>query len=359
MRLRPILLCALCSAALLCGCEEEAQSSSVPEEKPPAQTASSPAAPVEVRNYSFPGFMKDSAVTDMLAKVDSRSFDSKAADKQVEVSPFEKYDCDRCFAEIYYSFKDKGKVGIINSNGTVIIEPEKYVSAKLVSNDLILLSYPEKSGKQPDLLYINDGYGTFISSEEAAKVDIVAMQAEDNLPVEYTLSVRGTSFDRNFDSIEKTDPSQIKTDKLVVEAYKATSGNRTYFLILDEYQNITVCEAPYALVRVKVGGEYGECYILDGDHYTELEKMIKSFGSESSSVRPSKDESLDYLQIVRGLNTGNQSTITMSPDGFCLTDEVSDDGTVRNKYFSLYPKETFVDLVNWVSEVVAGEYIKK
>ena len=113
MRLRPILLCALCSAALLCGCEEEAQSSSVPEEKPPAQTASSPAAPVEVRNYSFPGFMKDSAVTDMLAKEDSRSFDSKTADKQVDVSPFEKYDCDRCFAEIYYSFKDKGKVGII------------------------------------------------------------------------------------------------------------------------------------------------------------------------------------------------------------------------------------------------------
>lgn len=142
-------------------------------------------------------------------------------------------------------------------------------------------------------------------------------------------------------------------------AYKAVSGGRYYYLVLDEYYNITVCEAAYAQIRMKIGGTYGECYILNGDHYTELNKMIKSFGREQQAVKPSKDETLDYIQIVFGICTGEQLTVTVSADGLCLTDGLTVKGQPINKYFSAYPKDAFADLVGWVGEVAASEYEAK
>ena len=63
-------------------------------------------------------------------------------------------------------------------------------------------------------------------------------------------------------------------------------------------------------------------------------KMIRSFGSDTISVKPGKDEALDFIQIESGLNLGNKTVMTMSPDGFCFT-EASPDGTALNKYFAL------------------------
>ena len=146
------------------------------------------------------------------------------------------------------------------------------------------------------------------------------------------------------------------TNKPFSEIYKAVIGNQCYFLVLDEYRNITVCEAPYALISFKLAGKYGQCYILNNDDHSELLKMIHSFGSETISVKPSKDESLDYIRIESGLNIGEKRTITMSPDGFCLT-ETGSEAEGINRFFALYPKETFVDLVSWVNEVVSKEYV--
>lgn len=47
-------------------------------------------------------------------------------------------------------------------------------------------------------------------------------------------------------------------------------------------------EGAYAKVCVKVGGEYGECYLADHDDYNELVKMIDSFGNASYRTAPSK-----------------------------------------------------------------------
>ena len=64
---------------------------------------------------------------------------------------------------------------------------------------------------------------------------------------------------------------------------------------------------------------------------------------------------MDYILIESGLNIGDKKIFTMSPDGFCLTESFAPDGSA-NRFFTLYPKDTFVDLVNWVAEVAGKEY---
>ena len=354
MRFGPLLVCAAL-ALLLCSCEETADSSSAADEKPQKQTTSAQPQPVEVKEYSYPEFVKDKPVKDMLANVINVGFDPKEAVSFLEASPFKDHNCDRCLGGEYYTFYEDDFVGILNSEGRVILAPDKYSDAEMVASDLILLTYPKKKGKGEDFFQVNGSGGSIISEEEAGSAAICPIMTDQSASEQYCLAVRGVTASDVYDRIEKADPSLIVTDKTFSEIYKAVIGNRCYYLVLDEYKNITVCEAPYAQISFKIGGEYGQCYVLDGDDHSELLKMIHSFGTETISVKPSKDEALDYIRIESGLNIGDKRTVTMSPDGFCLTETLTENG-VPNRFFSLYPKETFVDLVNWVAEVAAKEY---
>lgn len=354
MRIGVLLVCAACALAL-CGCEENDSSSAVTEDKPVKQTTAVQPQPVEVREYAFPEFVREENTGDMLANVINVGFDPADAVSFLGVSPFKDYNCDRCFGGRYYTYYEDDHVGILDSSGKVLLEPGKYDSAEMVSDDLVVLGYPEKSGKPDDLFWLHDGGGEIVSREEAHRVLVEQITEGDSTTPQYSLSVRGKVGEALYDSIERVEPEMIVTKGSFDCIYKASIGSRCYFLVLDEYCNITVCEAPYALVSFKAAGEYGQCYILDGDDHTELMKMIHSFGSETISVKPSKDEALDYIRIESGLFAGEKRTLTMSPDGFCLTETVSENGTV-NRFFALYPKDTFVDLINWVAEVLPKEY---
>ena len=84
--------------------------------------------------------------------------------------------------------------------------------------------------------------------------------------------------------------------------------------------------------------------------------MITSFGSASDQPKPSKEEQLDFVQITFGTDTADKTVVTVSSEGFCLRDTVQNSGQTVNKYFSVFPKETFTDLVNWVGNVASQEY---
>lgn len=356
MRVR-IMIALAASALAMCGCEETVSSSSQPEEKPPVQTTAVTTQPVEVREYSFPEFVRSRAAGDMLSNVINVGFDPAEAESYLETDPFKDYNCERCLGGEYYTFYEDDYVGLLNSQGTVILNPDKYSSAKMAAKDLIVLSYPEGSNKKDSDSYfqVSGGFGHFITREEAFKLEITAIAVDESTAVQHALAVRGTVDSAVYDSIEKLEPSQIVTDKSFSQIYKAVLGSRAYYLVLDDYLNITVCEAPYAQISFKIGGEFGKCYVLDGDDHTELQKMIQSFGTETMSVKPGKDEAMDYIRIESGLNIGDKKIFTMSPDGFCLTESFAPDGSA-NRFFTLYPKDTFVDLVNWVAEVAGKEY---
>ncbi len=361
MKLRIITAACICAALCLCGCEEEESSGS------PASTGQTTAAvtqqqtsPVEVRKYEFPSFLGSEATADMLANIVSVGFDPAQSVTDAVTSPIEDVRCDKCFLGEYYTFNSKGHIGIANSNGAVIIEPGKYTGAELVSNELIKLNKTRSEDGVFDMLQVRDGVGRLVDAEfDPDNISVTELPGEDeSKPAQYCLAVRGKNDLHTYDSIEPLSKGALRTSRIYSAAYKASAGGRYYYLIFDEYYNLTICEAAYAQIRMKIAGTYGECYILNGDHYSELSKMIKSFGSEQQAVKPNKDETLDYIQIVFGICAGDQLTVTVSADGFCLTDGLTVKGQPINKYFSVYPKETFTDLVNWVGDVVSTEYAR-
>ena len=141
--------------------------------------------------------------------------------------------------------------------------------------------------------------------------------------------------------------------------YRAEKNGEFYYICFDRFYNYTIYNGAYGYVRLKVGEGYGECYILDYDDYTELTKLIESFGETSSVKSPSKDESLDYIQLETGYGTEDVVSMTISADGYCLTDHtVTGEQQTNNKFFSILDKESFVSLVKWVDQVLSTEYVR-
>lgn len=352
------LICVLAAGMLLCSCEQSESSSAAQTSKVTSVTTGQQSSPVEIRTYEFPDFMNGEDTSDMLSNVISGGFDPAAVSKAVAEGPKKGFDYDAELFGEYYVFRDEGFIGIMNSDGNVVLKADKYTSAEPLSGELVRLG----TGKEDEqrIILLRSGFGRFIDEGfNASEIVIKELPAEDEQSApHYTLAVLGKNISASYDSLEPISRGELSTSRVYTAAYKASSGGRYYYLVFDEYYNMTVCEAAYAQIRLKVAGTYGECYILDGDDYSELSKMIKSFGREQEAVKPSKDENLDYIQIVFGICAGDRLTVTVSADGLCLTDGLTSKGQPINKYFSAYPKETFADLVGWVGEVAAGEYEK-
>ncbi|MBR1392772.1 MAG: hypothetical protein IJ561_02940 [Ruminococcus sp.] len=359
----PAAACCLCALVMLCGCNGSDSSSSAAVSGSGTTTTSTrasaePSSQVEVRDYSFPEFMSDERTGDMLANVVSESFSYSQSVSTAEASPSQEHQAELCLLGEYYTFTEDGFVGLMNSYGTVILPADTYTDLRLVSNELVLLSYPDSQQKEPELMQIRDGSAKAVeSSFSTDNIEIREVSPDtEEAPDAYCMYIRGRADTGVYDSIEPLSQGSLSTSRMYSAAYKASVGGRYYYLVLDEYYNITVCEAAYAQVRLKVAGSYGECYILNGDDNNELNKMIKSFGAEQQNVKPSKDENLDYIQIVFGICSGDQLTVTVSADGFCLTDGLTVKGQPANKFFTVYSKDAFADLVNWVGEVLSLEY---
>ena len=162
-----------------------------------------------------------------------------------------------------------------------------------------------------------------------------------------------------WDSVEEISADSIDTNKAYKGCCKLTKNGGIYYACFDDFYNYDIYEGAYAKVCVKVGGEYGECYLADHDDYNELVKMIDSFGNASYRTAPSKDPGLDFIQITLGLKENTKTEITISSDGYCLTDTIeAAEGEAVNKYFSYLDKEDFADLILWCEQVLAEEYQK-
>lgn len=348
-------LCA-CAALLLCSCDKNEDSSQPAEDKTSRVTTVQPASPVEVKEYKYPEFLDSKETDDMLSNVLSAGFDINTAVTRAEISELGGYKPILCLLGEYYTFREEGKIGLLNKDGKVIVKTDRFVDATPVSNHIIQLDYPAAENKEPELMFVNGGMGMIINNEfDPSKIKIEETETEEGKKI-CSLSIFGVQDPRRYDTVVPVKAGEIRTSAKYAAAYKATSGNKKYYLLLDEYYNLTVCEGVYGRIAVKAGGRYGECYILDGDHSSELYKMIKSFGSTDQDVKPTKDETLDFIQITFGTDTADRTVVTVSSEGFCLTDAVSGGGQNVNKSFSVFSKDTFTDLVNWVDEVASQEY---
>ncbi len=360
MRLRKVLLCLACATvtAVFAGCEKETDKSSSSQSEAHKPSSGTSASTVEIKDYTFPEFLSAIETPDMLSNQVYSSFEEKDYVTSAQRQDFDGYECDMCFGDSYYTFKKDGFTGLLAVDGTVIIEADTYSSVELVSQNIVKLDYSDT--QQPsDYMRLSGNSGTLLSADSLLdnRIEFAETTDSETGKLCYQLKIDGReAYDTLWDSVEQVENESVVTSLEFNRAYKASSQGSSYFVVFDDYGNFKIFEGAYALIKLKIGNVYGECYVLSGDDYSELNKMITSFGDESYTSVPNKDETLDFIQIVFGLSTSDQVEVTISSDGYCLTDSITHNDQPVNKYFSVLSKETFVDLVNWVNDTLSAEY---
>ncbi|MBR1864725.1 MAG: hypothetical protein IJ806_11635 [Ruminococcus sp.] len=368
-----LLCCASLTVSWLTGCSEEIKtnSSSVPGTTLSSGSAKPAPEKVELKSYEFPEFLNTIKSPDMLSNPVLISFDANAAVSGVTSQPFEDLECVQLVEDAVYIFAKDGFKGVCDLNGKVLLEADTYTDIKPCSNGMLMLSRNKELNSPDDYAYFNEfGSFTMIDRYRFVPDDIVidavpaAEETEDTeeermiydliLPGNVTAG-SGTEFS-GWDRLEPMPVEELDTVRAYSAYYRAQKDGSFYIIGVDKYYNYTVYNGTYGMVKLRVGNDYGVCYILDYNDYTELDKMLQSFGDSNEVKAPSKDENLDFIQIEMGTAPGTTTTVTVSADGFCLTDRSAVGDNPSCKFFSMLDKESFVSLVQWVDQVLSKEY---
>ncbi|MBR7008446.1 MAG: hypothetical protein IKH90_07445 [Ruminococcus sp.] len=352
------------------GCDKKDSSTQEPDESSSAvvSDSSSTPSPVPIKEYSFPEFMKSIEDPDLLSRLIYQSFDKSKAETAVTEQPFKDKVCVNRICDNFYTFSTGTKMGLLNKEGVEVIAANKYTKITPVTKNVIMCSYMNGKKEENDkfTLFENGGiskhkfYGfdpMMIVAMEYNNVDPATGESKKSFVIQNLDSeVEYPKGNTLWDTAEKCDPKKLSTGKTYRAYYKATRGGASYYICFDDNYNYDIYEASYAKIRVKVGNVSGECYVQSFEDYTELQRMVKSFGKAKASKTPDENETLDYIQITFGLNTTDQYVMTMSSDGWCLTDNLTHNTLPDNKYFACYDKDSFVSLVQWVDQVMSKEY---
>lgn len=359
----------------LVGCTDKTGNSSG------ADTASSNKEPkavadkVELKDYKFPEFLKDIKQPDSLSSPVYVSFALSEYVSEVIEQPFKGYECSEMIGNSLYVYS-KGKFkGLLGTNGKVLLKADIYTEITLCRPGTLMLS-KDKELNTPDEYLSFDEFGNLskidppefkadsISIEEEKRIKPASGDEDGGYYKVYNLALdesqtigEGTSY-LDWDKIESVSAQAINTSRPFNAYYRVQKGEEIYYICFDRFYNYTIYNGAYGFIRMKVGEGYGGCYILDHEDYSELNKLVESFGESGSMKSPSKDTGLDYVQIETGYGTDDLVSMTVSADGYCFIDHSGSGEQQAKKYFTILDKESFVSLVQWVDQVLSEEYEK-
>ena len=357
---RPARAAAAVIAAVMCfaltACEKKKEpadsSSSSGKASDVSSVSDNSASPSKVilKDYKFPPFLATLEDPDILSREVYQSFSKKKTEVAVKQQPFADCTCISMIAEKIYTYSEGKYMGVLSADGKTLLKADKYNRITAVSDDIIMCTFVENDKDSSELYsgIIGRASINFYATGETFKKQYI--QTANGKNVEFP---EGNYL---WDTAEKTDPQKIRTGKTYRSYYKVSRNGASYYICFDEYQNYVIYEAAYAKIRLKVGNVSGECYVQSFDDYTELSRMVKSFGKAEAATTPDSNETLDYIQITFGLNSPDQQELTVSSDGWCLVDNITHNNQPDNKYFACYDKDSFVSLVLWVDEVISKEY---
>ena len=359
----------------LTGCSQKKGENTGKETASSAKETKAVADKVELKNYQFPDFLNEIKQPDPLSSPVYSSFVLSDYVSTVQEQPFEDYECTEKIGNSLYVYSDGKYKGLLNGDGKVLLKADTYTSISLCKPGTLVLSR-DKELNAPDEYFSYNGLGIVspveppdFKSENIAVTEDTRLKPADNEENDGSSKVYNLSVDENkivgegsyyidWDKVESISAQAINTSRPYSAYYRVQKNDEIYYICFDRFYNYTVYNGAYGFVRVKVGDSFGGCYILDHDDYSELNKLIKSFGDSGQLRSPSKDTGLDYVQIETGYGTDDVVTMTVSADGYCLTDHNSSSESLPEKYFSILDKESFVSLVNWVDQVLSAEYKK-
>lgn len=355
------LTLALCAACVACSAQLSACSSQDDSDDSINSTVTSSVdgiEPVETERpeYSFPSFLKDNAENiSVFSNVVYNSFDPAQMNVSVEQQPIEAADCDLSFLNgAYYSYISGGNKGIMDAEGKILLSAN-YTQIAMVRPDTFLLTNPlgEESYAFIDengMITTDSGSGrNWFELEEPVAIK-VSESNESQAGKYYLEAANGRIINNQYwDYVEPTNLSLASA-----AAYYAVDGDARYYIVFDKYYNYKLYECSYATVEVSISGEYGSCFILDNEDYSEIRSMINSFGVSDKQKSSPTDKACDYVKF----NFADmRSSYTISSDGFCYTETVSDEGA-NFKYFSIVDPLCFSDIVGWIDSTLSKEYLK-
>lgn len=379
MNIKMIILPIICIAiSILSSCSDDDQNTSSQQTYVPSGTESSVSTEkVELKSYSFPEFLKEQTSPDIFSQPVFSNFDKDEADKDVQTQPFEGYSCEKQIGG-YYIFKQNGYEGLLDTSGRELIAANKYTSIVPRGDKLFELTTNDE-----DIGYAVINENGYVNIEDDftfnAAEDITIQQEELNPYVgsdtqnsqqyvyAFYIKENPVYLDESFywDLVVQADGENILANTEYECCYKAIRNKETYLICIDGWGNYTIYKYAYGMVKLKVGEDYGECYIFSQEDYDEIIKMLDSFGTVAYNKIPTQDENMDFIQLNLGIGDADERTVTISPEGYCFTEYSSsseglssspEDKTIC-KYFSCIDKESFVSLVEWTDQVLSEEYI--
>lgn len=373
-RLTALLLAGALTLPLF-GCAQKTGDSSGAEASSAAKETKAVADKVELKNYKFPEFLNDIKQPDPLSSPVYVSFAMSEYVSAVTEQPFKDYVCTEQIGSGLYVYSDGRFKGLLDNEGNVLLKADTYTSISLCRAGTLVLSRDKELNAPDDYLMFNGSSILSPVDPPEFKAENIGVNEDQRVkPSEgedgdghytvYNLTLGdntivgdGTSY-VDWDKVEIVSAQSISTSRPYNAYYRVQKGEEIYYICFDRFYNYTIYNGAYGFVRVKVGDGFGGCFILDHDDYSELNKLIKSFGESGQLKSPSKDTSLDYIQIETGYGTDDIVTMTISADGYCLTDHSGNGEHQSEKYFTILDKESFVSLVKWVDQVLSAEYEK-
>lgn len=360
---RIIAVISVASALLsLEGCTRSGDGGTQSKETASAESHSSKDANVKMneRSAEFPEILGELGQADVLSNEIFTTFDDAAIMVEPEKQPFDGYKCTACFAESYYIFMTDEGYGLLNYNGEELIVPQGVNKIYATAKDLLCVELSDGSSS-----YYRTMSGGIYKIDDVIfdknRISFMALNGGDEDLYDtqhFVIALDGeVIYDSKWIGFEEVDPKSLETAKSCAAVYSAWNGVGKYYLVFDRFCNLTVYEAEYARVELKIGEDYGECFITDPDDYDDLETLISSFGSEERSEAPERTSGSDYIRIEGGLAYDDERWLkTISADGYCFTEIYDPEGGSPDMYFTVMNSRTFTDLVSWTESAVRSEY---
>lgn len=357
MDTRRLIAAGLCLAFLLtAGCGSKKNNDKPEESSTQSESAVKKDTSVKMKKYELPAFLEKQEKADVLSNVVYRSFDPAAIMVEPKEQPFEGYKCTAVFNDSVYVYVDGEHYGLLDGLGEKLLPADDISKITAVAAGMLRITRDDGTTEYYSVS------GEKITSEQIADFDssrisfyeVTSAGDEDSKETSavYLLQLDGEQvYDTEWVSYEKLDPDSLDTQKSYEAVYRASAGSASYYITFDKFYNLTIYECEYGLLHLQLRGKEAECYILDQEHYKDLCTLIGSFGKENRSAKVSAETDDDYIQISLDAGAEDKKTVTISPDGFCFTEDAA-----GGKYFSVMDPETFTDLVSWIDGTLSTEY---
>ncbi|MBP3270977.1 MAG: hypothetical protein J6M17_01965 [Ruminococcus sp.] len=357
-----VFLLITAAALALSGCQKSGGNDSGGKNSGTSESRTSKEQNVKMneKRAEFPQILSELGEADVLSNEVFTTFDEASVMVEPETQPFEGYKCTACVAENYYIFMTENGYGLLNGLGEEIIKPEGIEKLSAVSNELICANL----GKGKRVYYkLSEGSARVVDNMDfdGSRINFELLTDGDEEYQDsnhFVVTLDGERiYDSKWTSFEIVDPKKLDTSRNCSSVYSAWNGTGKYYLVFDRYYNLTVYKAEYAKVMLKIGEDYGECYITDPDDYDDLVTLINSFGNEGRDNTAETGSGGDYIKIAGGLSSEESKWVkTLTADGYCYTESFEDEDGSADISVDVMNPRTYTDLVDWTEAAVTSEY---